>query len=275
MNIIESSYEAYVETIKKNLHLNKHDWYFKSDNNYRGVLEHVDKGTGDRYLNEIKSRYNSQFIENKKLLLDLCNENDQFGKTQKEHFDEFAICSPTNLRYILHSFLILSHMQENNLNNLNIIEIGGGYGGLCLFINKLSPIFNININSYSIFDLLEASQLQEKYLNELTELKNINFYQLDNFKDLNKDSFLISNYAFSEIPLNIQNTYVEKILKPFVSKGLICWNHIPVYQFINNKLYIDKASRVHSNKIFDNNFKLTNYELSEKHNWIEEIVVTF
>jgi hypothetical protein len=104
----------------------------------------------------------------------------------------------TNIRYILHSFLVLEYVKKNNLNNLNIIEIGGGYGGLCFFINKLSHLFNINIISYIIFDIYEASKLQELYLNK---------FQIDNFVELNKESFLVSNYAFSKISPDLQKEY--------------------------------------------------------------------
>lgn len=274
MSFIESNYDNYVNAIVENLNLNENDWYFKSDFRYKHVLEHVDKNVGDRYLNEILIRYNKLFIENKNLLIDLCNQNDKYGKPNKEDFQNFVFCSPTNLRYILHSFLVLEYMKNNNLNNLNIVEIGGGYGGLCFFINNLSKLFNININSYTIFDLIEASKLQEKYLNKLN-INNTTCYQLDNFKELNKDSFLISNYAFSEISLNIQKIYVEKILMPFITKGFLCWNHIPLYQFINKKIYIDKARRVDYNRFLNVNSKLIDYELNEQNDWVEEMVITF
>ena len=117
--MIETNYNSYVNSIVKNLILNENEWYFKSDSSYKSVLEHVDKSTGDRYLNEIMIRYNKLFIENKELLIELCNENDRYGKTIKEEFSNFIFCSPTNLRYILHSFLILEYMQNKYLNNLD------------------------------------------------------------------------------------------------------------------------------------------------------------
>jgi hypothetical protein len=72
--MFEINYNGYTESIVKNLILNEHEWYFKSDPLYKYVLEHVDKSTGDRYLNEIMIRYNKLFIENKGLLIELCNE---------------------------------------------------------------------------------------------------------------------------------------------------------------------------------------------------------
>ena len=278
---IVSNYDSYIKSIAKNLSLKEEDWFFKSDPPYIGVLEHVTYEVGYRYLNEIKMRYNDKFNSNKSFLINLCEQNDKYGKTIKSTYDNFTKCSPTNLRYILHSFLILEYIQNNNLNNLNIIEIGGGYGGLCFFINKISSIFNININSYTIFDVHEACKLQSLYLDKL-QINNYKVFHLDNFKDLSKESFLISNYAFSEISPIIQKTYIEKILDPFVSNGFLCWNHIPIYKFINKKIYIDKAYRVSNDKLFCEKrtglmgfTQLTDFELNTKNNWVEEIVVTF
>ena len=269
-----SNYDHYVDVIKHQLNMSVSDWNFKSIPQYRSILEHVDKSIGERYFNEIKIRYMNLFMDNKNLLANLCLENDQLGNPKKEHFDDFVYCSPTNLRYILHSFLILEYIKKLNLNNLNIIEIGGGYGGLCFFINKLSTLFNLNITSYSIFDLFEVSKLQEKYLSNLN-IKNFNTYQLDNFVNIKKNSFLISNYAFSEISLGLQKKYCEEIIKPYTSNGLLCWNHVPVYQFTDNKIYIDKAFRVDNSKIFSSDFHLNNFEINDENNWIEECLVTY
>jgi hypothetical protein len=271
---IVCNYSHYANVIKDQLNLKESEWVFKSIPQYQEILEHVDKSTGDRYLNEIKVRYMNLFNDNKKLLATLCSENDQFGNPKKENFDDFVSCSPTNIRYILHSFLVLEYIKKLNLNNLNVIEIGGGYGGLCFFIHKLSRLFNLNIISYSIFDIMEASKLQEKYLANLN-INNSYFYQLDNFVNIKKDSFLISNYAFSEISLDLQKKYSEKIIKPYTSNGILCWNHNPVYQFTDKKIYIDKAFRVDNNKIFSNEYNLNNFEICDKNNWIEECLVTY
>lgn len=272
--MFDCDYTDYINVIKDQLNVKEDAWSFKSMPQYQVVLEHLDKSTGDRYFNEIKIRYMNLFKDNKQLLTTLCIENDKYGNPKKEYFDDFVYCSPTNIRYILHSFLILEYIQKLNLNHFDIIEIGGGYGGLCFFIHKLSSIFNVNISSYSIFDLSEASKLQEKYLANLN-IQNSYFYQLDNFKNLKKNSFLLSNYAFSEISLDLQKIYSEQIIKPYTSNGILCWNHNPVYQFTDKKIYIDKAFRVNNSKIFSTEYNLNNFEMSDKNNWIEECVVTY
>ena len=83
--------------------------------------------------------------------------------------------------------------------------------------------------------MLEPSLLQEKYLNALN-IKKINFCQLDNFNNLKKNSFLISNYAFSEISKELQIKYSEKIINPYTKLGFVVWNLGPVYNFVENSI---------------------------------------
>lgn len=126
-------------------------------------------------------------------------------------------------------------MKKYKLNNVDIIEIGGGYGGLCFFVHSIAPLYEINITSYTIFDLLEPSLLQEKYLNALN-IEKVKFCQIDNFNNLKNNSFLISNYAFSEINIELQSEYTEKIINPYTIYGFLAWNAIPVYDFVDNSI---------------------------------------
>lgn len=234
-----SLYKRYTDFIKNTqLKLKPDEWNFKNCDDYTYMLEHVDYKQGNEYLKVIKDKFNIFYKKNLDLLRILCNLNDKYGKTQKFNYPNFMDCSPSNLRYILLSLLILQDIKEHKLNSIDIIEIGGGYGGLCFFINNLAPLFEINIKSYTIFDLLEASLLQEKYLSELN-IKDTNFYQLDNFPDLKDNSFLISTYAFSEISMDIQKEYTEKIINKKCKFGFVAWNNIPVYDFVENSI-IDK-----------------------------------
>lgn len=231
-----SIYKEYIDFIRDTqLKLQPKDWNFKKCSSYTYMLEHVNFNQGEHYLNVIKNKFNTFYKNNSEFLKNLCNLNDKYGETKKYNFKNFMTCSPTNLRYILHSLLILEDMKKYKLNNVDIIEIGGGYGGLCFFIHNIAPIYEININSYTIFDLLEASLLQEKYLNALN-IKKPYFYQLDNFHNLKNNSFLISTYAFSEIPMYIQKEYSEKIINQKTKFGFIAWNNIPVYNFVENSI---------------------------------------
>jgi hypothetical protein len=229
-------YEEYTDYIESFINDDINQWEFKSNPKYCYVLEHVTKNLGDEYLVEINKKFSIFFNENKDFLINLCHKNDLYGKTTKSNFIDFTFCSPSNLRYIFHSLLILTYMKECMLNNIDVIEIGGGYGGLCFFLNNIASLFKITIKSYSLFDLQNPLLLQKKYLQNLNI--NVNCVELDNIQNINKNSFLISNYAFSELSLDIQKKYTIDVLNPYTSYGFLAWNCMDIYDFIDNKRII-------------------------------------
>lgn len=228
-------YNEYINCCKTQLQLNLSDMNFKKNFHYNGVLEHVNENIGYDYLNIIKTKFKNMYNEYESLFKKICFFNDIYGKPIKCNFNNFIECSPTNLRYLLHSLLILEFIKKTNINNIDFIEIGGGYGGLCFFIYKIAHIFGIKINSYTIFDLPDIINLQERYLNALN-IKNIKYYTLDNFQIINNNNFLISCYGFSELSTDIQNEYINKLINPYIKYGFISWNSIPVYKFISNSI---------------------------------------
>ena len=229
-------YDSYVKLISQEIEKKIEDWTFKSNNDYKGILEHVTYETGLRYNFLCKMKYKEIFEKNEKDIISLIKQNDSIGEPNINGYHFFnlnIVCSDTNLRYIFHSFLICEYINFLDLNEIDIIEIGGGYGGLCFYLKNIAKIFNIKINSYNIFDLKEVTKLQELYLNKLN-IDNFNVNTIDNFSELNKNSFLISNYAFSEIPIELQKAYREKIIEPYCKYGFLVWNMIEPYEFIKN-----------------------------------------
>jgi len=218
-------YNKYLETIIYNLNLLPENMYFKSDYEYRGILEHVSNEYGLDYLNQIKEDFEIFYNKNKDKLIDLCKTNDKYGKPLKCDYKDFVECSPSNLRYIYHALINLEYMKKNNINDIDIIEIGGGYGGLCFFINKLAILYDINIKSYTIFDLDKVLELQKLYLN-LLDIKDVNLFTLDklDITKLNNNSYGISNYGFSEFNNDIQNRYINEIINKYISNGLFIYN---------------------------------------------------
>ena len=55
----DSLYDKYVKIVKQNLNLSAEELSFKSNKDYRDVLEHVTNNLGEKYLMTIK------FIKNK------------------------------------------------------------------------------------------------------------------------------------------------------------------------------------------------------------------
>ena len=164
------------------------------------IYEHVSKSQGKEYLDYI--------IKNNKNLLDKIDkflENDKIGNPKKYYYKEIdKLIAPTTLRYIK----VGSDIEKIFLDKIdNIVEIGCGYGGQYLILDKL-----INIKNYLLIDLFEVTKFIEKYLecfvlNSSYETKTINKISYDKSWDL-----VISNYAFSELPSETQLIYINKIL---------------------------------------------------------------
>jgi hypothetical protein len=201
---------------------------FKSNINVTDMLEHVSYDQGQKYLDIIFKQINKIPIQD---IISYCELNDKIGGGLKYNYS-FITTSPSNFRYILHSHLILTHMKSKNNNEVNIVEVGGGYGGLCLALNHFSKLYDINIKTYNIVDLPEIINLQRLYLSNFNlsfDLKLHNAYQYGSTVE-DTNLFLISNYAFSEISNENQQNYIKTLFGK-VSHGFMTWNMIPVYNF--------------------------------------------
>jgi len=214
-----SVFENYIKDI-----ILKNDFSnFKSHRHFTYMLEHVTEPQGREYLNLLLKILSIDEINV------FCDMNDSIGNP-KIHKYGAVKCSTTSLRYLYHAYLCLKHLETAGLKD--IVEIGGGYGGLCLAINFLCKKLKIDINSYTLIDLPYVAQLQRIYLSNFDILFEYNSIDSTLFgEDLNKSNlFLISNYSFSEILPEFQKKYIQKLF-PKVSHGFITWNHVPVFNF--------------------------------------------
>jgi hypothetical protein len=220
---IEQTYLAFCNYLSQLSNLND----FKYSKIFQEILEHVNYEQGIEYLKLIKEKTN---ITNEQIFA-FCEINDKIGGGDKLDF-KLIKTSPSNFRYIFHSYLILNHIKNLGINNIDIVEIGGGYGGLCLAMNFFSNMFNIVINKYNIIDLPPVKNLQQAYLSQHKlnfSLQTHNAFEYGSNVE-EKNVFLISNYSFSEISDENQKNYI-KTLFPKVKHGFFTWNFIPVYDF--------------------------------------------
>ena len=206
---------------------------FKSNGNYTGILEHVTPELGNEYLSLILNDFASKIQPEK--IVSYCELNDRHGspitheftiaKNSEEPDFKFK-CSPTSLRYIYHALTILTYYEEQQCKN--IVEVGCGYGGLCLAINFFMNDFNIDIENYHIIDLDEPVKLIINYLASHNKiLKTKNFYHSSSTFGSNihdKNLFFISNYCYTEIDTHLNKQYTTQLL-PKVSHGFITWQN--------------------------------------------------
>jgi hypothetical protein len=204
---------------------------FKQDAAYNAILEHVSQEQGKSYLSLIIALVNVDFPE---ITFENINEylqlNDKYGNPKKSTFmynNTEISCSPTSLRYVLHSLLILKHTKA--VSKTKIVEVGCGYGGLFLGINHFSKILNIAIDKYYFIDLPEICGLIKRYIDLHDKDINIQYsiHSAYNYGlDINDtDLFLISNYCFSEIDSLHRDNYIKELF-PKIENGFIIWQTV-------------------------------------------------
>jgi len=185
---------------------------FKREPRYRHILEHASKAQGRAYLKVILK-------QSKELLkfLGKFKENDIYGDPFTYFYFRTGKISPTTLRYIK----VLSDLRKlfGNLDDMDIIEIGVGYGGQCKIV---SDVFSFN--SYTLVDLDIVLKLAKKYLTKLN-VNKAEYSTQDKLNDNNKYDLLISNCAFSECNKAVQYEYIRKILNKS-KRGYITYNCI-------------------------------------------------
>ena len=134
--------------------------------------------------------------------------------------------STTCIRYLYHA----NEIAKINNTQLQIVEIGGGYGGLALAVNFISKLKNIKIPKYSILDLSNVQELQKYYLSKF----KLSF-QVEYPKMITTPFFLVSNYALSEMGEQYRNKYITDIILPNAQSGFLVWNSSASYEDSSNK----------------------------------------
>lgn len=174
---------------------------FKRHSSYQEVLEHVSYEVGLQYLDIIVNEY-PELINH----FDKFRKNDSLGNPNIYHYGKYGWFSPTTLRYIKTAGDLKKRFGK--LSNLHIVEIGGGYGGLCKIISDLD-----GFASYTIIDLPESNQLARKYLGK-SDIRNLFFIDNHQLSKTRSYNLVISNYAFSEIDQVEQAEYIKHVIKP-------------------------------------------------------------
>ena len=189
-------YEKAVENI---LASESHFKRFRRKYNYREILEHVDFELGHKYF--LRIRELDPEMTTAQLGL---NRNDSVGSPRSYMYPEFEKISPTTLRYIAVALDINKEMDIKRIHK--IVEIGAGYGGQAAILDKFIP----NLE-YFIFDLPLVQKLIDKYLSSLG-MRNFTHLSIADSMENREFDLVISNYAFSELPRNLQIEYLERVL---------------------------------------------------------------
>jgi hypothetical protein len=183
---------------------------FKCSRQYREVLEHLNYEQGLEYLKLIES--NTLILSNLKLV----NKFD-IGHPFRYLYKKVGYVSPTHIRYAK----ILQDLENlfGKLDDKQISEIGVGYGGQAAHIlTRWKP------QRYQFFDLEQVTQLALKYINQSDMPVKILPVRAD-FLEKSDCDLVLSNYAFSELIREVQDLYIENVIK-HASSGYLIYNHI-------------------------------------------------
>jgi putative sugar O-methyltransferase len=210
-NRSESDNGRYVSFVNKANNNFKAFKTFKRNPSYVEILEHASKEDGLSYLKIIADQTPD--------LLNKINDfkiNDLVGNPIIHHYDGIGRVSPSTLRYAKVASDLMLHFGQDI--GKNIAEIGIGYGGQMLINDQV-----FKMKSYHLFDLSPVLMLASRYLenhilNASYELSTLN----QSAGDLEYD-LVISNYAFSELPQQLQKKYIEKVLSKS-KKGYLTMN---------------------------------------------------
>lgn len=185
---------------------------FRRNPIYNYALEHDSPEQGVEYIAA------SQKLKNLPDFIEEFKRNDLVGNPIRATYEGIGEISPTTTRYIK----ILSDLQQEfgTLDNLNICEIGVGYGGLCRIIDSY-----FQVQSYCLVDLESVVKLAQKYLKHFEINTSIIGKSMDELETEDKYDLVISNYAFTELRTEIQDVYLDKIISKS-TRGYITYNNV-------------------------------------------------
>lgn len=222
---------------------------FRKNEGYRTILEGAPKLFSDYYVQKIDQHLRKDLFYNN---LDKFKQNDLIGNPDVYEEENIGSISPSTLKFSFNAIDIISFIeQQGDLSNIkNIVEIGGGYGGLCLLLSNF-----IEFESYTLVDLPEACKLAEKYLSNFESLKGrVNFIPCNKLDTVTEESFdlTIAINSLSECNIETQLEYFDK----FVSKSNFAYvvrnpdtqerydHHVTTIESLTDNFLVDDTNRV-------------------------------
>lgn len=172
---------------------------FRRHPSYVPILEHVTLELGQAYL-EVLRRWAPRVVER----IDHFKVNDLVGEPIMHAYDGIGRISPTTLRYLKVAIDLESCFQWSATTS--VAEIGVGYGGQLLCTDRL-----IQFGSWTMFDLPPVLRLASRYLESHLLRSSYSATTINQSLPAAFD-IVVSNYAFSELPVAVQLAYLRKVV---------------------------------------------------------------
>lgn len=175
---------------------------FRSNPNYNYIVGCDSHGynTAKMFFEFIKKHYEELYIN-----LDSFQKIEDVGGPPLYGFENNRLkFSPNTLRYI--KVLGDLNLHIGNLKNLDVVEIGPGYGGQSIVINNYNKV-----SSYTYIDCVESINLIKKYVSFFEPFETI-FYDTNSIEEKKWD-LVIADSSLSEMDDEAFDFYLNKIIK--------------------------------------------------------------
>ena len=224
------------------------EWDFKSNTFINDTLE---SEFNVKDYTEVLNNLFGRFIElNKEEIQSFINDSNKYGKPILNEVEEtvFTNLSLIDVKYIFYSCVILSnlcrmyHAKQIESIDLNFVEVGGGYGTLCYYIHKLAKLFELNVNSYIIFNKKSQFDIQKKYLSNFgikpiygIENNFIENTQVEAESIYSKSSYLISIGEIEKLDSQLLTIFKDKYIGNYIDHGILLTKNSDIVEKIWKK----------------------------------------
>lgn len=223
---------------------------FKKLKGYRIILEGGPKNLFDTFLDHIDNSSDPDLFFNN---LEKFRINDSVGNPDIYEESRIGEFSGTTLKYAFNAIEIINFIKNHGAGIdkvKKIVEIGGGYGGLCLILSGF-----IEFDSYTLIDLPEVCRLIEKYLSKFPHLEGkVNTISCNDLNESTFDEidFAIAISSLGECNLDTQLKYFSTIIKKsslsYIVRNLDSWErfgeHKETINSLDDTFLVDDTERV-------------------------------
>ncbi len=221
-----SLYTNYIEAVREAIRQPPDQWTFKSDQRYREVLEHTPREFANLMLKWSLDQLPDLDIE---LVRTLARRNDNIGKPLQQPIDGLGLYAASNMRYLAHAIRVWQYIESLGLPSVEIVELGGGYGGLAFWVRGMAHLFKAHVGAYWMIDLPDAARLQHQVAQALdlsvypVSCESPAFPAIGAFAKRENPLVCVSAYGFSEWDQETRDWYAKHLL-PHCRHGLMVWN---------------------------------------------------
>jgi putative sugar O-methyltransferase len=141
--------------------------------------------------------------------------NDTIGSPMLYEYDRLGSISPGTLYFA--NVLADIRRQFGNLRNIDVIEIGSGYGGQA----KIILDSDMNVQNYSVIDIPSTLGVCKKYLSHFNHT-NVSYITTSQIGTIAAD-LVISNWCLSELDEQGIQFYIDFVIK-YCQQGYFLMN---------------------------------------------------